>query len=79
MDNYDVNIKNQTESAITLLHYAYSQYQSGELTEQQAITQQTTAASVQLTNNNMEDIAKNADELADLSEELNKLVLKFKL
>jgi len=50
-----------------------------------AITQQTTAsieetaASIQLTNNNMEDIAKNADELAILSEELNKLVLKFKL
>ena len=50
-----------------------------------AITQQTTAsieetaASIQLTNNNMEDIAKNADELAIISEELNKLVLKFKL
>ena len=50
-----------------------------------SITQQTTdgiektATSIQLTNNNIEDIVKNAVQLAELSEELNKLVLKFKL
>ena len=36
IQHYDARIKGQTESAITLLNYAYSQYQSGELTEQQA-------------------------------------------
>ena len=50
-----------------------------------SITQQTTAGiektatSIQLTNDNIEDIVKNAVQLAELSEELNKLVLKFKL
>lgn len=36
LDNYDQQIKFQTESAATLLEYAYEQFQSGKLTEKEA-------------------------------------------
>lgn len=36
MANYDEQIKFQTESAITLLEYAYNQYKKGEITEEEA-------------------------------------------
>ena len=62
-----------------------SQHIQQSIEDVAAIAQQTsagieeTAATIQVTSNNIEDVAKNADELEYLSDELNKLVLMFKL
>lgn len=36
LENYDTNIQNQVQSAVSLLNYAYKKYESGELSEQEA-------------------------------------------
>lgn len=49
------------------------------ITEETSAGIEETTASIQLTSTNMHDIAKNADALEEISEELNKIVNEFKV